>query len=249
MSVDVIDLRDFYATSLGHFVRLNVSRRVRQMWPDLTGQRLLGLGFATPYLNEYSNEAERTLAFMVPKQGVMHWPKVGPRLVALAEEDVLPLPDRAVDRLLLVHCLENSSCLQHLLRECWRVLTDGGRLLIVVPNRRGLWARIEQTPFATGTPYSKGQLTRLLEECLFVPTQVLMALSFPPLWWWLFQSWASAIEVVGARWFPSFAGVVLVECSKQIYSTPKENALLSSSRDYVITPGAVRNKFSRNHYS
>jgi len=247
--VDVTDLRDFYATPFGRFVRLNLSRRVRQIWPDMMGQRLLGLGFATPYLTQYSNEAERMLAVMVPKQGVMHWPNVGPRLVTLAEEDALPLPDRAVDRLLMVHCLENSTRLQHVLRECWRVLTDGGRILVVVPNRRGLWARIERTPFATGTPYSKGQLTRLLEECLFVPTKVLTALSFPPLGWRPFQSWATAIEAVGARWFSTFAGVVLVECTKQIYSTPMEKALLRTSRDYVITPGAAGNKLSRTQYS
>ena len=37
-----------------------------------------------------------------------------------------------------------------------------GKLVIVTPNRRGLWARFEHTPFGTGRPFSRGQLTELL---------------------------------------------------------------------------------------
>src|SRR5947207_8712583 len=53
----------------------------------------------------------------------------------------LPLGDAAVDRVLLVHALEMSRDAEALLREAWRVLAPGGRLLAVIPNRRGIWAR------------------------------------------------------------------------------------------------------------
>ena len=39
-----------------------------------------------------------------------------------------------------------------LLRECWRVLRDDGRLLVVVPNRLGSWALFDHTPFGQGRP-------------------------------------------------------------------------------------------------
>ena len=36
------------------------------------------------------------------------------------------------------------------LREIWRVLAAGGRVILVVPNRAGIWARTEATPFGHG---------------------------------------------------------------------------------------------------
>ncbi len=165
-------------------------------------------------------EAERVLALMPAGQGVMHWPDGAPNLAVLAEEHALPLPDRSIDRLILVHCLEGSAQVRPFLRECWRVLADGGRLLVVVTNRRGLWARAESTPFAQGRPYSMGQITRLLRDNLFVPLQSGTALFVPPVWWWFFAGWAPTLERLGARWFPTFAGAVIVEAEKQIYAAP-----------------------------
>ena len=63
----------------------------------------------------------------------------GPNQTVLASEDELPLVDRSVDRVLMVH-LESAEQGRRLLREVWRVLADGGQALIVVPNRRGLGA-------------------------------------------------------------------------------------------------------------
>ena len=39
---------------------------------------------------------------------------------------------------------------------CWRW---GGRVLAVIPKRRGLWARMDTTPFGNGRPYSRSQIT------------------------------------------------------------------------------------------
>ena len=217
---DIIDLRDFYDTALGRLVRRLIFRRLREIWPDLTGKRLLGVGFATPYLDGFRDRAERVLAAMPAGQGVVHWPVETQALVALADEDALPFPDRSVDRLLLVHCLEGTAEVRALLRECWRVLADGGRLLVVVANRRGFWARAESSPFAHGRPYSMGQITRLLRDNLFVPLQTATTLFVPPVWWRLFGSWAITLEDLGARWFPTFAGVVVIEAEKQIYAAP-----------------------------
>src|SRR5690606_4145062 len=124
-----VDLREFYETRRGQVARYMVRRAVRSVWPDVRGERLLGLGFATPYLRQFMGEAERVLAFMPASQGVMHWPHEGPGLVSLVEETDLPLPDYSVDRVLLVHGLENADSLRGQLREIWRVLTGNGRIL------------------------------------------------------------------------------------------------------------------------
>ena len=105
MYTDVVDLRDFYETRRGQVARHMIRRTVRALWPDLRGLRVLGLGYATPYLRQFRDEAERVIACMPASQGVLHWPLEGPWAVALTEETELPLPDYSVDRVLLVHGL------------------------------------------------------------------------------------------------------------------------------------------------
>jgi SAM-dependent methyltransferase len=169
MRPHVIDFNEFYEGRLGQVARRMIRRRVREMWPDLTGFSLLGLGYATPYLRPFRDQAERVLSIMPAGQGVLQWPADEPNVVALADETELPLPDVSIDRVLLVHALENSEELGAMLHEAWRVMASGGRLLVVVPNRRGIWARFERTPFGHGYPFSPPQLTRLLRDNLLTP--------------------------------------------------------------------------------
>ena len=96
------------------------------------------------------------------------------------------------------------------------MLTPEGRLLLIVPNRRGIWARLDTTPFGHGRPYSRGQLERLLRDALFTPLEWTSALYMPPLdRQWLVR-WATAFERVGARLWPGFAGVIIVEARKEL---------------------------------
>ena len=218
MSSDVVDLRDFYAGRLGQVARSMIRRRIRLVWPDATGLRVLGLGYATPYLRPFIAEAERVAAMMPASQGVLPWPPETPYRVALAEESELPLGDYSIDRVLLVHCVEFSEQLRPLLKEVWRVLAGGGRLLAVVPNRRGIWARIDGTPFGQGHPYTPGQLSRLLRDEGFTPERTAAALFVPPTNSRMILRSAGVWETIGERWFTTFAGVSMVEATKQIYA-------------------------------
>jgi SAM-dependent methyltransferase len=217
MTIDVVDLRNFYGQRLGTVARRFVSRGIRRRWSDTAGQRLLGIGYATPYLGLFREEAERCLAFMPAAQGVVKWPTTRPALSALVEEFELPLPDAAVDRVLLVHALEMSRDATALLREVWRVLAAGGQLLAVVPNRRGVWARMDTTPFGHGRPYSRSQITQLLREAWFTPVGWGEALYVPPIARGWFLRSAVAWERTGAALWAPFAGVHLVEATKQVY--------------------------------
>src|SRR5216683_2411457 len=199
MYSDVVDLRDFYATSLGQVAIRMIRRRIRLIWPDLTGMRLLGMGYAVPYLRPFREEAERVVAVMPSLQGVLAWPPDGANLVALAEEGELPFDDSSMDRVLLIHALESSEEVRPLLKEAWRVLTGAGRILIVVPNRRGIWARLDRTPFGLGHPYTPGQLSRLLREEMFTPVQSASALFIPPVRTRMMRRHAPAARAVLAR--------------------------------------------------
>ena len=217
MSIDVVDLRNFYTQRLGVVARRFVSRGIRARFADTRGMRVLGVGYATPYLGLFRDEAERSLAFMPAAQGVMKWPTNRPSLTALVDELELPLTDSAVDRVLLVHALEMAHDPIALLREIWRVLAGGGRLLIVVPNRRGVWARLDTTPFGHGRPYSRAQVMQLLRETWFTPTGWGEALYVPPIGRRWFLRSAVAWERTGATISAPFAGVHIVEASKQVY--------------------------------
>jgi hypothetical protein len=119
----------------------------------------------------------------------------------------------------LVHALEMSPDPVELLRETWRVLAAGGRLLAVVPNRRGLWARMDTTPFGHGRPYSRSQIIHLLRDTWFTPTGWGEALYVPPIPRRWFLRSAGAWERTGATLSAPFAGVHIVEATKQVYRT------------------------------
>ena len=114
---DVVDLRDFYNTPLGHAAQRIVRRYIRTAWPDVTGMSVAGIGYPIPYLRGLKDEAERVVALMPAQQGVMRWPAEGGNVVSLAPEDDLPLPDVSMDRVLLVHALECSEQLRKMLRQ------------------------------------------------------------------------------------------------------------------------------------
>src|SRR5512137_393075 len=103
MSLDVVDLRNFYAQRLGTVARRFIARGIRARLADTRGMRVLGIGYPIPYLGLFREEAERCLAFMPAAQGVVQWPSHRPSLAALVDDCDLPLTDAAVDRVLLVH--------------------------------------------------------------------------------------------------------------------------------------------------
>jgi SAM-dependent methyltransferase len=223
-----------------------IRRRVRLIWPDLTGARLLGLGYATPYLRPFRSEAERVIAMMPASQGVLTWPREGPNAAALADEGELPLQDYSIDRVLLVHGLELSEQIGPLLKEIWRVMAGGGRLMVVVPNRRGIWARIDGTPFGQGHPYTPAQLSRLLREADFTPERVATALFVPPNGSRVMLRSAAAIERIGERWFTTFAGVAIIEASKQIYAKSAPKRRESRRRVYMPVATGARRTLTAN---
>ncbi len=215
MSLDVVDLRDFYARPLGQMVRRLLAHRVRARWRRAQGITIIGLGYSTPYLGSFRGEAACIGAVMPASQGAIVWPPSGPVHTVLAEDHALPLPDNSVDYLLAIHCLETSDSVRQLLREAWRVLKPEGRLLAIVPNRRSVWARLERTPFGHGRPYSRGQLEQLLRDALFEPIDWGAALYMPPIERPLFLRSAVAWERMGGRLGSTLAGVFIVEARKE----------------------------------
>lgn len=217
MLSDIIDLRSFYSSTLGRLAKRSIAMALSSIWAKLPNERLVGLGYTLPWLERFGKDTERVFAFMPAAQGAVNWPAGKPSTTALVFEEELPLFDSSIDRILLVHALEHAENPREMLKEIWRVLAPGGRLVIVVPNRRGMWARFEHTPFGAGRPFSRSQLASLLRETSFTPGAWSDALHFPP----SRRSWMmrphALLESVGRRLWPVFAGVIVVEAQKRVY--------------------------------
>ncbi|OJT95516.1 MAG: SAM-dependent methyltransferase [Rhizobium sp. 63-7] len=217
MYADIVDLREFYHSELGRRAEYSIAMALSSLWARLPQERLVGLGYAVPFLDRFRGDTERSFAFMPAGQGAVNWPVGELSSTALVFDEELPLPDSSIDRILMVHSLEFAESPRETLKEVWRVLAPGGRLVIVVPNRRGVWARMEHTPFGSGRPYSRGQLTGLLRETNFTPGATAEALFFPPSQVRAVLKLRQAFERLGRTLWPAFSGVIIVEAQKRLY--------------------------------
>lgn len=236
--MDIVDLREFYTSRLGDTTRRLIAGRLKPRLGPLTGATVMGLGYATPYLDGCTADAQRNLAFMLARQGVMHWPSEGPVSSALVDEFDLPLLESTVDLAIVIHGLELTDDPDEMLKEIWRVLAPQGRLLLAVPNRRGLWASFESSPFGYGQPFSRPQLSRLLRESQFSVVSWSPALFLPPSGRSMFLSSAGFCESIGNRLMPAVSGVLIVEAVKQVYaiSAGKRARRLAPRLGPALTP-------------
>lgn len=244
MRRDVLDLRRFYASDLGGAARAMVERKVGEAWGNTTGQDILAVGYATPFVAPFLAPARRVIAAMPAEQGVEIWPASGSaqqrNLAALVHDDALPYPNALFDRILVAHGLEESDDPLRLLREVWRVLAPSGRVIVAVASRNGLWANTEATPFGHGRPYSHRQLAELLREAELEPSGWTRALYVPPVAW--MARWAEAFEQTGSRLWPGFAGLLLMEAVKQTFAVKPKG---SRARVRIAAPALLPAPISR----
>jgi SAM-dependent methyltransferase len=211
MRQGVLELRAFYATPLGAAARRMIGRKLLEAWGDLASQDVLALGYATPFVEP--GRSRRMIAAMPASQGVELWPAGAPNAACLVDEAALPFANALFDRILAVHALGESDSPAALLREAGRVLAPSGRLIVAVTARRGPWTYSDATPFGQGRPFSRAQLVGLLREADLEPMGWTRALYAPPLA--SAHRWADPLEQIGARLWPGFAGVILMEAAKQ----------------------------------
>ncbi len=98
-------------------------------------------------------------------------------------------------------------------------------LIFIVPNRSGIWARRDGTPFGIGRPYSFGQLEALLRKQRFESDRHAAALYAPPSHGEFWLRTAHFWERMGRRFDPQFvAGAILIEARKHVYARPPGTA-------------------------
>ena len=242
MHVDVLDLRSFYyRTNLGRAAQRAIRDQVRTLWPDAAGMTVVGFGFAVPLLRPFLGEAERVVGLMPGQQGVMPWPSGLPNHAVLCEETLWPLEGQSVDRLVMLHGLETSENPAALIEEVYRTLAPQGRALFIVPNRAGLWAKNDATPFGFGRPYTIGQLEAQMKVHGFQAERHVAALFQPPssqpFWMKTGRMW----ERLGQRLSSSLAGgVIMLEVAKQIPAPPQRGLGEAVKRPLRVLDGIAQ---------
>ena len=236
MPLDVTELRSFYASPLGAVTQRTLEAVIKARWGNLVGQSVLGLGYASPFLESGRTEAMRTMAFFPATLGAVGWPPHGASSASLVEPELLPLPDDCIDRALVIHCLEAAEAPRLALEEIWRVLTPQGRMILIVPSRRGIWARVDGTPFGQGQPFSRAQLRGMLRDTLFSALHEDEALYMPPLAWRAVMRFSGVFERIGKALALPGAGVFVVEATKQLYRPVTARRGLEFARARVLRP-------------
>ncbi len=243
MRTDVLEIDAFYQTPLGDTTTRFISNRLQEAWGTAKGLRVAGFGYPLPFMPIF-REAERSMVLLPEGMGAL---TVAHQFSAcLTCDNLWPLADASLDRILIVHGLEEAAAPRRLLREAWRVLTDDGMLIVIVPNRRGPWAMVETTPFSAGRPYLRGQMNRLLKSAMFTPTAWSSALYFPPVGMQFLLRAAKAWEQAGEYAWSAFAGVTLVEARKEL-AIPAGGSKLEVLKPRVIRPATTRSAIKNTH--
>ena len=215
MRRSIEELRTFYGEPAGALARRLLARRLDDAWGEAPGSDVLGLGYATPWLDAFVG-ARRVVAAMPGGQGVELWPSVGRNRTVLVDDRRLPFAAGSFDRILLVHALEEADDATALLQEAVRTLSPAGRIILIAAARGGMWSRVEATPFGYGRPFTRRQLERLVRGAGLEPTAWSQTLYVPP--WAPLLPLADGLEQIGRRVLPGAAGVILLEATRQAYA-------------------------------
>lgn len=242
MTSDVRRLIDYYKSPLGRISRALIRDQVIDLTGEMGNRRILGLGFATPYLRFTLGKAERVLAFMPGRQGASAWPREGPSCTVQCDPLEMPLADASIDLTIAIHALEHVSDAEELMRELWRITAPNGHVIVVVPRRRGIWAQRDNTPFGQGNPYSGGQLEHLLHDHSFVPEAWRDALFLPPFQSGLFLKYPRFFERFGRLLGPAMSGVICVRARKEAFpAIPRRKRAERYVRVPGLAPATARN--------
>lgn len=239
MSYTAYDIKEFYKTKTGKYAKRQLLAMVQKTWRRRLTGNFFGVGFPIPFIKHLDGEKLREFVVLPSELGAFWWqskPDKG-NCVGLCSQSELPFDDEVADSILSIHALEFSRDPDDAIAEIWRILKPQGRLLIVVSNRSGLWARRDTTPFGHGRPYSSTQLVKLLKDHNFVIEQARHTLYTPPFKSEFMLKAFSFLEYLGiGGMMPFFAGVHVIEASKQIHAIPKK----MSAREQLLLRRKIR---------
>ncbi|KFL88272.1 SAM-dependent methyltransferase 2, in cluster with Hydroxyacylglutathione hydrolase [Acetobacter malorum] len=214
----------FYQTHEGQTCAALLRERLQWFWPDLRGQRVLGLGYAGPYLGAWRGRGALCISARTPDhrpesanaQSLMPFTPFDRECVV--DPYALPFDEDAFDRIVLVHACAEEDQMVPLLRAAGRVLKDDGRLLMILPNRLGGRLRQKNTPFAQDVACSRTGLRTLLGHAMLLPERRDEALFLPARQACTSMGRGRRSDIAGKVLSPGLGSLMLVEAVKDVFS-------------------------------
>ncbi len=242
MAVDIVDLARFYETALGAHVSARLTREMAAAWTKADARdAVLAYGYGVPVAADLWPEAD--WRFLMPsQQGALskkNMSQEAPGPTILTHENAWPVRDDSINRMLVMHALEAANQPEKTVQEIYRVLVPNGRAMMIVPNRRGFWARSERTPFGTGRPYSAGQLRQLLRQNGLLPGRLRPVLLAPPGLSFLMPHYLRPASRLAAAIVPHIAGVWMMEAIKQVPAPLSVKRAMSRRKMAAVRPAVI----------
>ncbi len=208
---NVTELKEFYETPLGKFTCQKLRQKISKLWPEVSREKILGLGFALPYLPllAYGNSC---VAFMPSSIGAMKVEDASP--TAMVDITALPARNEYFDRAVLIHCMENIEETEKMLEQLWHVMKPAAKILLIVPNDNSLWLKLN-TPYKKSLSYTKMTLLHYLLFSKFSPRRISRDLFFIPS---NNRSINRLTSFLGNIFWRNYSGVLIIEAEKLIFA-------------------------------
>lgn len=210
---DIAEIDQFYRSQRGGQLARQMAGDIQPLWQPGQQSSQLAVGYPFPFLN-----AAALPPVMMPRQpGALVWQGNKGVCTILADPANWPVGSDQIDDLLIAHALEFAPVPDEFMAEAARVLSGSGQMLVMIPNRNSRWVA-SRGPFGQGTPYSRGQITRLMQRAGLKILSVHRSLLLPPI--------AGLAAESGLGWAARrlgrfLGGVLLVRATKMVYVKKK----------------------------
>ena len=226
---DITDLDNFYHSPRGQKLAAQLAQDIAALWQPARTASQLAVGY--PFL--FLPEDQLPPVLMPTPPGALVWPGHKGVISALTAPHSWPIASDQTDYLLITHALEFAPDPAQFMAEAARVLSGSGQLLVMIPNRNSRWVA-SRGPFGEGLPYSRGQITRLLDGAGLKITAVNRSLLLPPI---AGLASESGLGRAARRLGRMLGGVLLVQATKMVYVKKKRK---SAARLGPLAPVMVR---------
>lgn len=205
MIIDFQVIKDFYASKKGKSFSQIISSNLAKI-TNVRNKSILKLGYLEPFLTDKVLMNNITTGIL-PNNYVFHNGDVPYSYKINQDLCSIQLKTASQNMVVTVNVIEYSENLEKTIREIWRILKDGGKLIIITPLVYNIYNVFHNTPFKLAQKFTENNLARILEKNDFSITYSKI-IQFPP------QPKEGPISRYMYSCFSMFSSVLIIEASK-----------------------------------